>query len=108
MSQTAPPTTFREMYASARLALCSLVSVAQTVASIDQRYLSDLSRAWDDRLAACEKEASERPLPPEAAAAYAYLASTIASEALDDDALAAWLDAFPEAVVDLGRNWDSA
>ena len=108
MVQVRHPTTFAEMYAAARLALCSLVSLALTLASIDQRYLAETAAVYDARLAAAEKRASSRQLPPEAAAAYAYLADTIASKALDDDAIAAWIDAFPEAVLDLGQDWDAA
>jgi hypothetical protein len=108
MLKAEPPANFREMFGAAKVALCSLIGVALTISSADRRYIEEAADFYDARLSGCEKASSERPLPPEALAAYQFLTEVIASPALDDDALLAWVDAFPEAVIELGRHWDVA
>jgi hypothetical protein len=54
-------------------------------------------------------------MPEEALAAYKFLSESVSSWQLnpdnpevDEDALLRWVDAFPDAIVDLGESWSEA
>lgn len=60
----------------------------------DRRYIDALWMAWDDRLAQWPPETALPPRYPE------HLTETIADPQLDSEAVMAWLDAYPDAIVD--------
>ena len=99
------PSTPREMFAAARSDLSALldrVLCDLAVSPHGARYAVDLAKSWDGTLAEHEAAASDGPLSRGAASVYARLARTIADPRMPSDALLDWLDAFPDAVVDLG------
>ena len=106
MPQDKPlPETPREMFAMARADLSGLLDrVLRGLVDSprDARYAAALARSWDGTLAEHEAAASEGPLSRGAASVYARLARTIADPGMPSGALFDWLDAFPDAVVDLG------
>ena len=99
------PSTPREMFAAARRDLGALLDrVLRDPATNpqDARYAAGLAGEWDGALAGYEAAASDGPLTYGAASVYARLARTVANPGMPAGALMDWLDAFPEAIVDLG------
>lgn len=80
-----------------------LAEKARTWDQDNADYITDLAGAWDERLAALPDE----PVPPGPGLhALRFLSRAIRGVSPGDpDAATDWVDAFPDAVVDLHRHW---
>ena len=114
MTDPTYPATFAEMYADARVRLAALCAKAKRAAGADVRYIDALAEDWDKSLA-CRQEGAfaAAPLPEPTAEAYRYLSGVIDDPRFepggpdsDEDGLLSWVDAFPDAVDHLGREWE--
>ena len=106
ISSVQHPATLREMFAMARTDLADLCVRACSASRTDLAYVIALMASWDATLAECEASSPPGPLSADAASVYARLASVIADPDMRGDVMIDWLDAFPEAITDLGANWD--
>ena len=100
------PATLGEMFTMARTDLANLCARACSIPRTDQAYVIALTESWDATLAKYEASSPPGPLSPGAASVYARLASVIADPDMRGDVMIDWLDAFPDAITDLGANWD--
>ena len=114
MTDATYPATFREMYVDARARLAVLCAKAKLASGADARYIDDLAGDWDNTLA-CRQEGdlASAALPEPTSEAYRFLSASIddprldpGSPGADEDALLSWVDAFPDAVDHLGREWE--
>jgi hypothetical protein len=116
MADAGTPMTFSEMYSDTRTRLVILCRNARRMPDADKSYIDALISDWDKILAEHEAmPAAQSPMPEEALAAYKFLSESVSSWQLDpdnpdvdEDALLSWVDAFPDAIVDLGESWSEA
>jgi hypothetical protein len=93
--------TASEALSYARLELYRLAVRAIDETPAEQKYIFGLAESWAARLAEMSRGASMARVSDEAWRVLDRLTATINNPALKGEALVEWVDAFPEAVVDL-------
>jgi hypothetical protein len=95
-----PSMTRQTALDTARVLYSGLVHRALEIEGRDVGYLAETANYWEDRLRHLMLR-SDVTLPEETNEAFSYLTSVVTNPRLDQDALLRWIDAYPEAVVDL-------
>lgn len=95
-----PALTRQTALESARLLYRQLVERASAVDGADVEYLSSIAEEWNQRLTSLLRFRSDVTLPDHTREAFEFLRASILNPT-DDDALARWVETFPDAVTDL-------
>jgi hypothetical protein len=93
--------TASEALSYARLELLRLAVRAMEASPSEENYVCGLAESWAGRLADMSRAASRARLSDESWRVLDRLTATINNPALNGEALVEWVDAFPEAIVDL-------